>query len=63
MVDVHGLCRKACGNSSPRSQYRLRFATLDSDGDSINDYVQIEDAENTRASGNVPQLVVTYTLP
>lgn len=40
------------------SQYRLRFTT-DINDDGINDVIRIEDADNTRGTGNIPELVVS----
>jgi hypothetical protein len=47
----------------PRSQYRLRFSTQDSNFDGLNDYVQFTDAEDSCCSaGSLPELVFVTHL-
>ena len=50
-------------NGSLRSQYRLRFQNMDSNDNGTPNFAAIEDAEGSQSSGNVPQLVIRYTLP
>jgi hypothetical protein len=43
-----------------RSQFRLRFSLLDTDGDGTADQAWFNDREDNGAVGTLPQLVVTY---
>jgi len=45
-----------------RSQFRLRFSLLDTDGDATADQALFEDGEDSNGSGMVPTLEVTYQL-
>lgn len=44
----------------PRFQLRLRWQT-ETDGDGLEDYAGIESADDFFGTGNLPQLIVTYT--
>jgi len=46
-----------------RSQFRVRWANADDDGDGVADNARYTDTEDLAATGNPPRLVITYTLP
>ena len=52
--------------NAPRmhSQFRLRFSIVDSDNDGVGDYVSfVESEDSCCATGQLPQLVITYIAP
>jgi hypothetical protein len=43
-------------------QFRLQFTT-EKDGDALADYIQLESGNDSLGTGNVPELIVTYSMP
>lgn len=62
-LDVTARLVTDIANASPRTQYRLRFRGFDSNNNGTSDFVAVEDGEDSFNSGELPQLVVTYTTP
>jgi hypothetical protein len=44
------------------TQLRLQFTT-EKDGDVLADYIRVESGDNSLGTGNVPELIVTYSMP
>ncbi|OGM12553.1 hypothetical protein A2V80_00090 [Candidatus Woesebacteria bacterium RBG_16_39_8b] len=59
-VDVKSEVMDDLSNSRSLSQYRIHFNTENTGGDVIGDFVYIESADNSEATGNTPQLVIKY---
>jgi hypothetical protein len=52
------------GAARPRSQFRIRFSTVDGNNDGLSDYVEFGDAEKSCCPSNgVPHLVIVYHMP
>lgn len=45
------------------SQFRFEHRDRDRNGDRLDDALEFEDGENTGRTGNLPELIVTYTIP
>jgi hypothetical protein len=59
-LDVTDRLKDDISNGRTRSQYRLHFATESQGGDVTGDFANFESADNSKGTGNVPQLVVKY---
>lgn len=59
-LDVESRVRLDLNSARGRSQYRLRFSPLGTNGDSVSNYAQFSDAEDSCCVANrPPQLVIT----
>jgi len=59
-LDVTDRLKNDIAAGRTRSQYRLHFATESIGGDVIGDFANFESADNSKGTGNTPQLVVKY---
>lgn len=61
ILDVTSAVQADFAAGRPRSQYRLRFDPIESDGDSSTDIVSFNDTENSwNERGGLPLLIVQY---
>ena len=59
-ADVTDALKDDISNARSRSQFRIHFQTENTGGDAEGDFAYFEATENTRKTGNSPQLVVKY---
>lgn len=59
-LDVTDRLKNDISAGRTRSQYRLHFATETIGGDVTGDFTNFESANNSKGTGNTPQLVVKY---
>ena len=62
-LDVAARLQADVTAGSSRNQYRFRFSLMDQDNDGQDDYVRFESGEDELGTGNLPELVISYTTP
>ena len=63
-LDISVLFNQARADGRTRLQFRLRLDPgPESDGDILEDTMRFEDGDDSQGTGNIPQMVVQYTLP